>query len=65
MRRFNPLPGLPTFRPFEALRDGLVERGLRTLHARHTCVHRVDALLSICAELDGGPRVRGDAHLHG
>ncbi len=41
-----------------ALREGLVEQGLRTVHARHTCAHRVDALLSICAGLDGGPRAQ-------
>jgi spore maturation protein CgeB len=29
----------------------LVEHGLQTIHARHTCAHRVDELLAICAEL--------------
>jgi spore maturation protein CgeB len=29
----------------------LVQHGLRTIHARHTCAHRVDELLAIAAEL--------------
>jgi hypothetical protein len=34
----------------------LREQGLRTIRQRHTCVHRVDELLDVCAELgvDGG-----------
>ena len=35
------------------LREALVESGLRTVHARHTCGHRVDELLALCARLDG------------
>jgi len=34
-----------------ALRQELVERGLETILARHTCAHRVDELLSIVAAL--------------
>jgi spore maturation protein CgeB len=34
-----------------ALAAGLRERGLRTIHERHTCGHRVDELLTICQEL--------------
>ena len=33
------------------LRRRLVARGRETILARHTCAHRVDELLSICAEL--------------
>lgn len=29
----------------------LAQHGLRTVHARHTCTHRVDELLGICQEL--------------
>jgi len=31
--------------------QALAEHGLRTVQARHTCAHRVDELLEICAEL--------------
>ncbi len=34
-----------------ALATALREHGLRTVHARHTCAHRVTELLAICAEL--------------
>jgi spore maturation protein CgeB len=40
------------------LREALVESGLRTVHARHTCGHRVDELLALCARLDGAARAR-------
>jgi spore maturation protein CgeB len=33
------------------LAASLVENGLRTIRERHTCAHRVDQLLGICAEL--------------
>ncbi len=33
------------------LADSLRERGLKTIHDRHTCAHRVDELLAICTEL--------------
>jgi len=33
------------------LARSLREHGLRTIHARHTCAHRVDELLAICEEL--------------
>jgi spore maturation protein CgeB len=33
------------------LAQELAEHGLRTVRARHTCAHRVDELLEICAEL--------------
>ena len=29
----------------------LVANGLETIHSRHTCAHRVDELLAVCAEL--------------
>jgi spore maturation protein CgeB len=35
----------------EGARRELAEQGLRTVKARHTCAHRVDALLGICREL--------------
>jgi spore maturation protein CgeB len=36
----------------EALRRRLVQNGLETIRSRHTCAHRVDELLQICAALD-------------
>jgi spore maturation protein CgeB len=36
------------------LASSLRDHGLATIHARHTCAHRVDQLLAICAEL-GAP----------
>jgi spore maturation protein CgeB len=36
----------------------LAEHGLRTIRERHTCAHRVDELLRICAELGVGELVR-------
>jgi spore maturation protein CgeB len=38
----------------------LADNGLRTVRERHSCAHRVDQLLGICAEL-GLPRTRGAA----
>jgi len=35
----------------ETLRVRLAAHGLATIRARHTCAHRVDQLLSLCAEL--------------
>jgi spore maturation protein CgeB len=35
----------------ESARRVLVESGLATIRARHTCAHRVDELMGICAEL--------------
>ena len=34
----------------------MAARGLRTIRTRHTCAHRVDALLAIHAERHGQPR---------
>jgi spore maturation protein CgeB len=34
-----------------SLAQALREHGLRTISERHTCGHRVDELLAICAEL--------------
>lgn len=34
------------------LRQSLIDHGLETIRARHTCAHRVDELLSIVAELN-------------
>jgi spore maturation protein CgeB len=41
-----------------ALAQSLRDHGLATIHARHTCGHRVDELLGICGELgiDTGER---------
>ena len=39
----------------DELAASLARRGLETIRARHTCAHRVDELLAICAELDGRP----------
>jgi len=39
----------------DELASSLARRGLETIRARHTCAHRVDELLAICAELDGRP----------
>ena len=33
----------------------LAESGLQTILAKHTCSHRVDELLAICAEIDAQP----------
>jgi spore maturation protein CgeB len=39
------------------LREALREQGLKTIHARHTCAHRVDELLEICAQFGLEARV--------
>jgi spore maturation protein CgeB len=44
-----------------ALATGLVQHGLRTIRARHTCAHRVDELLAIAAELGLEPDARAAA----
>jgi spore maturation protein CgeB len=33
------------------LAGSLRQRGLETIHRRHTCAHRVDELMAICGEL--------------
>ncbi|MDB5652061.1 MAG: hypothetical protein JWL62_3581 [Hyphomicrobiales bacterium] len=38
-------------------RQQLVQHGLATIHARHTCAHRVDELLGICRQLGAGRAV--------
>jgi spore maturation protein CgeB len=38
-----------------ALRRSLVQHGLETIRARHTCAHRADELLSIVARLNPSP----------
>jgi spore maturation protein CgeB len=38
-----------------ALRRSLVDHGLETIRARHTCAHRVDELLGIVAHLNPSP----------
>lgn len=43
------------------LREALVDGGLRTVHARHTCAHRVDGLLALCARLDGAATTKAVA----
>jgi spore maturation protein CgeB len=35
----------------DGLARSLAQHGLRTIHERHTCAHRVDELLDVCAEL--------------
>ena len=44
------------------LAGGLAQHGLRTIHTRHTCAHRVDELLAIAAELgiDVAPTVAAE-----
>jgi spore maturation protein CgeB len=39
----------------ESLRTALINNGLDTIRARHTCAHRVDLLLDICASLSAPP----------
>ena len=39
-----------------ALRESLVESGLETIRARHSCAHRVDELLAILSTLRGSVR---------
>jgi spore maturation protein CgeB len=36
------------------LARSLASRGLQTIRERHTCAHRVDELLAICAEIGVG-----------
>ena len=38
----------------ESLRQALARRGMETVMSRHTCANRVDELLSICSEINGG-----------
>jgi spore maturation protein CgeB len=35
----------------------LAESGLETIRTRHTCSHRVDELLSLCAQLETQSRL--------
>jgi spore maturation protein CgeB len=42
---------LRALREDAGLRQKLATRGLATLRARHTCAHRVEELLAVCAEL--------------
>lgn len=44
-----------------ALRRSLVEHGLETIGARHTCAHRVDELLTIVGSLAHQPQSEGAA----
>ncbi|MBV8576157.1 MAG: glycosyltransferase, partial [Acetobacteraceae bacterium] len=39
------------------LRAALIESGLATIRARHTCAHRVDELLEICERLQSAPAI--------
>jgi spore maturation protein CgeB len=43
------------------LRASLVARGLATIHARHTCAHRVDELLAVCRKLRARERAKAAA----
>lgn len=43
------------------LRASLVEHGLATIRARHTCAHRVDELLTILARIDASPALESVA----
>jgi spore maturation protein CgeB len=40
------------------LAQSLARRGLKTIRERHTCAHRVDELLAICAHLDRNEEAR-------
>jgi spore maturation protein CgeB len=42
-----------------SLRASLGARGLATIRARHTCAHRVDELLLVCADLGCPPSEKG------
>lgn len=44
----------------EGLRRSLIETGLATILARHTCTHRVDELLALVARM-GSRRVKSAA----
>jgi spore maturation protein CgeB len=46
----------------EGAARSLAEHGHRTILARHTCVHRVNELLGIVAELNRGRRRPTVAH---
>ncbi len=41
-----------------ALRQALVESGLETIRARHTCAHRADELLAVVETLSGAARAK-------
>jgi spore maturation protein CgeB len=47
---------LTSLREDPELRHTLVERGLETIQARHTCAHRVDELIDLVARLRGNER---------
>ena len=49
---------LAAIRDDPGLRQSLVDHGLETIRARHTCAHRVDELLTIVADLDRAPSRR-------
>ena len=42
-----------------SLRRNLIEHGLRTIHSRHTCAHRVDELMGIYEDLKAQERTTG------
>ena len=49
---------LAALRDDPALRRSLVESGLETIRARHTCAHRVDELMDVLSRLDAAPARR-------
>jgi spore maturation protein CgeB len=49
---------LSALRDDPALRRALVESGLETIRARHSCSHRVDELLGMLSRLDAAPMRR-------
>ncbi|WP_458095693.1 CgeB family protein [Roseomonas sp. WA12] len=49
---------LTALRGDPALRHSLVQHGLETIRARHSCAHRVDELLGILRQLDAAPTRR-------
>jgi spore maturation protein CgeB len=49
---------LSALRDDPALRRALVESGLETIRARHSCAHRVDELLGMLSRLDAAPMRR-------
>jgi spore maturation protein CgeB len=44
---------LAALRADEGMRRSLIEHGLDTIRARHTCAHRVDELFDIVNEIRG------------
>ena len=54
---------LSALRDDRGLREAMVQSGLETIRARHTCAHRVDELLSIAGVLGANGQVRASPSL--